>query len=79
MKKIILTVFILYVAALLMPASALAACSSVKIEILQELTLERIAFDAKLKVTNNISDQSLDNVRVDLIIRDAMGNDKGSL
>ena len=72
MKKNILTIFILYIAALLLPASALAACSTVKIEILQELTLEHIAFDAKLRVANNISDKSLDSVRVDIIIRDAI-------
>ncbi len=78
MKKTIFSLLMLCLAALLCPASAPAACSTVKIEIDQQLTLERIAFDARLKVTNNLPDQSLDNVRVDITIRDSAGNDQGA-
>ncbi len=56
-----------------------AACSSVKIEILQELTLERIAFDAKMVITNNVPDKALSNVRVDVTILDAAGNVKNDV
>jgi hypothetical protein len=55
-------------------SAAHAACAKVSIEILQELTLERVAFDAKLVLTNGIPDQSLQNVRVDVVIRDFSGN-----
>lgn len=55
------------------------ACSRVSIEILQELTLERIAFDAKMVITNNIPDKDLTNIRVDVTIKDANGNVKNDL
>ncbi len=59
----------------LAPASrAQGLCARVKIEILQQLTFERIAFDAHLVVTNNLADQSLDNFRVTLNIVDQDGN-----
>lgn len=56
-----------------------AACAKVSIEILQELTIERVAFDAKLVITNGIPDQSLQDVRVDVIIRDTNGNVKNDI
>ena len=58
---------------------AIGACSQVKIEILQELTLERIAFDAKMVITNNVPDKDLTNVRVDVSIKDSEGNDKNAI
>jgi hypothetical protein len=57
---------------------AIGACSEVKLEILQELTLERIAFDAKMVITNNVPDQDLTDVRVEVIIKDNEGNVKDS-
>ncbi len=59
------------------PSVSLAAdsvCARVKIEIKQELTLERQAFDAHLGLTNGISHVTLENVRVDVIFTDADGN-----
>lgn len=58
---------------------AIGACSEVKIEILQELTLERIAFDAKMVITNNVPDKDLTNVRVDVSIKDNEGNSKETI
>jgi beta propeller repeat protein len=60
-------------------STVFAACAKVSIEILQELTLERVAFDAKLVLTNGIPDQSLQNVRVDVVIRDISGNVKNDV
>lgn len=60
-------------------SGALAACAKVSIEILQELTIERVAFDAKLVITNGIPDQSLQDVRVDVVIRDFNGNVKNDV
>ncbi|MEW5744159.1 MAG: hypothetical protein AB1805_01785 [Nitrospirota bacterium] len=54
-------------------------CARVKIEILQELALERIAFDAKLIITNNLPDQPLENVSVTLDITDENGNDASAM
>jgi len=59
------------------PAVSLTAdsvCARVKIEIKQELTLERQAFDAHLRVKNGLSHITLENVRVDVIFSDADGN-----
>lgn len=61
------------------PCSAHAACAKVSIEILQELTLERTAFDAKLVITNGISDQALQDIRVDVVVWDTSGNVKNDL
>ncbi len=73
--------FILLFLALIVPAFARAqsACSSVSMEILQELTLERVAFDARMVITNNIPDKDLANVRVDVTIKDGNGNVKNDL
>ena len=80
MKKTLL-ILIAVICALALSSVAFAdtACSSVTIQIDQQLTLERIAFDARMKITNNLPDQSLDDVRVDLVIRDSQGNDQTSL
>ncbi len=79
MKRIMphVTALLITVGLLLGQSSgALAACAKVSIEILQELTIERAAFDAKLVITNGIPDQSLQDVRVDVVIRDFNGNVK---
>ncbi len=62
---------------LMNPALSLAVdavCARVKIEIRQELTLERQAFDAHMRVKNGLSHITLENARVDLIFTDAEGN-----
>ena len=51
-----------------------SVCARVKIEIKQELTLERQAFDAHLRVNNGLSHITLEDVRVDVIFTDADGN-----
>jgi hypothetical protein len=59
------------------PAISLAVdsvCARVKIEIKQELTLERQAFDAHLRLNNGLSHITLENARVDVIFTDAEGN-----
>jgi len=40
-------------------------CARVKIEILQQLTMERQGFDAQMKIINTLADQSLSEVRLD--------------
>ncbi len=64
---------------LLAPSISWAVCSTVSIQIPQQLTLERIAFDAKMVITNNVPDKDLTNIRVDLNIKDTDGNDKSGL
>jgi hypothetical protein len=51
-----------------------SVCARVKIEIKQELTLERQAFDAHLRVNNGLSHITLENARVDVTFTDAEGN-----
>lgn len=41
-----------------------SVCARVKIEIKQELTLERQAFDAQMRITNGLSNISLQNVNI---------------
>lgn len=55
------------------------SCARVSIEILQELTLERTAFDAKMVIHNNLPDRDLEDVRVDVTIQDGEGNVKNEL
>jgi len=58
---------------------AQAACAKASIEISQELTLERLAFDAKLLLTNNLPDTTLDAISLDIVIKDVYGNRKNTL
>ncbi|HEU4401581.1 MAG TPA: hypothetical protein VFT43_05700, partial [Candidatus Polarisedimenticolia bacterium] len=63
------------------PAQAQPAsiCARVKIEIQQRLTFERVAFDARLVVTNNLTDQPLDGFGVTLNITTLDGRDANDL
>lgn len=56
-----------------------AACAKVSMEILQQLTVERQAFDAKMAISNGIPDSALQNIRVDVVIKDAAGNVKNDI
>jgi hypothetical protein len=49
-------------------------CARVKIEIEQELTLERQAFDAHMRINNGLSNISLEDVDIDVSFSDASGN-----
>ncbi len=62
-----------------LPAHAAPVCARVKIEILQELALERIAFDARLIVSNDTPDQNLENFSVTVNIKDETGADASGL
>jgi hypothetical protein len=48
-------------------------CARVKIEIKQELTLERQAFDAEMKINNTLESASLSEVGVQVKITDELG------
>lgn len=50
-----------------------SVCARVKIEIKQELTLERQAFDAELKITNSLPSTPLTEISVDVKVTDEMG------
>jgi len=49
-------------------------CARVKIEIRQEMTLERQAFDAHMRINNGFDSISLENVSVDVNFTDENGN-----
>ena len=49
-------------------------CARVKIEIRQELTLERQAFDAHMRITNGLTHVSLEDVDIDVSFTDEEGN-----
>ena len=49
-------------------------CAEVRLQIAQEATLEREAFDAALEITNQFPNYGLENFRVDVVIKDAAGN-----
>ncbi|WP_155324681.1 carboxypeptidase regulatory-like domain-containing protein [Desulfosarcina ovata] len=51
-----------------------AVCAQVKIEINQELTLERQAFDAHMRINNGLTHISLEDVSVSVWFNDADGN-----
>ncbi|ACE85711.1 LamG-like jellyroll fold domain-containing protein [Cellvibrio japonicus] len=51
-----------------------ALCAEVKIEILQELTMERQGFEAMMRITNSLDTFSLENVSVKVIFSDSDGN-----
>lgn len=51
-----------------------ALCATVKIEIQQELTMERQGFEASMRITNSLDTFSLENVSVKVLFTDANGN-----
>lgn len=56
------------------PQSSYAICATVKIEIQQELTLERQAFDAHMRINNTLSNIPIENVAVTVHFADEAGN-----
>lgn len=52
-----------------------ALCAVVKIQIVQELTLERQAFDAHMRINNGLSDSALTKVKVEIVVTDDDGNE----
>ncbi|MDH5327841.1 MAG: hypothetical protein OEZ68_18160 [Gammaproteobacteria bacterium] len=60
---------------LVLPAQAMAeaVCAVVKIEIKQELTLERQAFEAVMRINNGLENASLTNVNIDVLFTDETG------
>ncbi len=72
-----LSLLFLICSLLLTPSSFAAGqslCAEVKIEIRQELTLERQAFDAHMRINNGLTHISLENVNVDVNFTDEEGN-----
>lgn len=66
----------LLAALLLSPVASYAVdtqCAKVKIEIQQELTMERQGFDAMMKITNGLTTTSLDNVSINVNFKDETG------
>ncbi|CAB1063457.1 Flagellar hook-length control protein FliK [Olavius sp. associated proteobacterium Delta 1] len=71
-------VFCILLAGLLLagPAVCLAddtVCARVKIEIKQELTLERQAFDAHMRINNGLANISLEAVNIEVSFTDEDG------
>jgi CRISPR/Cas system CSM-associated protein Csm3 (group 7 of RAMP superfamily) len=50
-----------------------SVCARVKIEIKQELTLERQAFDAEMRITNSLPATPLTDILVDVRVTDEVG------
>ena len=53
--------------------SAEAVCAQVKIEIRQELAFERQAFDAMMKINNNLDTLAIENIQVTVKFKDEDG------
>ncbi len=49
-------------------------CAQVVIQIAQELTFERQAFDAEMRIHNALTTQSVENVQIDVEFKDEAGN-----
>ena len=68
----------LFVLSFFLVTASLAAdesvCARVKIEIQQEMALERQGFDAHMRINNGLTQISLENVKVDVSFSDKDGN-----
>ncbi|OGU11014.1 MAG: hypothetical protein A2075_13300 [Geobacteraceae bacterium GWC2_58_44] len=75
-KKMMVTCLmgLMLLAQLFGAGGAEAACAKVSLEIPQSLTMERVAFDAKLVLNNGIPDAALENLRLDIVVRDESGS-----
>ncbi|MBU0677677.1 MAG: hypothetical protein KJ626_06140 [Verrucomicrobia bacterium] len=49
-------------------------CARVVIEIQQELTLERQAFDAHMRINNGLANMTMEDVEINVVFRDGDGN-----
>lgn len=69
--------FMMLTAFIVFPQLSFAAsdtvCAVVKIEIAQELTLERQAFDASMTITNGLDTASIDNISINVTFTDENG------
>jgi len=63
----------LWGASIVLAHSQETICAKVKIEIKQELTLERQAFDAEMKINNALDGASLTEVDIDVVVMDETG------
>ena len=55
-------------------AASEAVCAEVRIEIRQKLSLERQAFDAVLRLRNGLTSSPIENVEVNVLFTDELGN-----
>ena len=70
---IMLSVVVLFQVVLFVPTDSHALCATVKIQIKQELTLERQAFDAHMRINNGLSNAPIENVGVEVTFADEDG------
>jgi len=76
-NKVIMLCFFTLMTSVLFPSFSFAEdgiCASVKIEIRQEMTLERQAFDAHMRINNGFEGITLDGVGIDVYFSDENGN-----
>ncbi len=71
---IILSLVALFHLSIAVPDLCHALCATVKIEIRQELTLERQAFDAHMRINNGLSHIPIEDVAVTVNFADEAGN-----
>ncbi|WP_226662903.1 calcium-binding protein [Microbulbifer aggregans] len=68
----------IWISTLIVPAAATAQeealCAEVRIEILQELTLERQGFEAIMRITNSLDTYSIEDIAISVNFTDADGN-----
>ena len=74
MKRLGLLVLIILLQITSFQLSAQTVCAIVKIEIRQELSFERQAFDAKMVISNGLDILSLENLDIDVLFEDIDGN-----
>lgn len=69
--------FFIFLHLLLVTSSQAAEslCAVVKIEVSQELTMERQAFEASMRISNTLDTFALENIKVSLSIQDSEGNE----
>ena len=72
-NKVIFVLLLLFTAGVSLYASGATVCAEVRLQILQEVTFERLAFDAELKLSNNLDNMPLENIRIDVKINDENG------
>lgn len=72
-NKVIFILLSLFAGTMSLYAADGTVCAQVQLQIVQEITFERLAFDAELKLSNNLDNAPLENIRVDVKINDENG------
>ena len=74
-RNLIVSSFLIFCFAKITHGEVDSICAKVRIQILQEASFERQAFDAKLKINNPLESINVEDIKIDVLFSDEEGNE----